>query len=71
MHAEAPGNIILEGKVKTPDFDAIWSGARKIIKVDARSRRQNATPLEARGGHAAYDVAPGASRSPAPRRCRT
>ena len=59
VHAEAAGNIILEGKVKTPGFDSTWSSARKIVKIDARSRRQNATPLETRGGHAAYDVATG------------
>jgi carbon-monoxide dehydrogenase large subunit len=59
VHAEAAGNIILEGKVKTPGFDSTWSSAHKIVKIDARSRRQNATPLEARGGHAAYDAATG------------
>ena len=59
VHAEAPGNVILEGKVKTPDFDAAWSSADKIVKIEARSRRQNATPMEARGGHAAYDPATG------------
>ena len=59
MHAEAAGNVILEGKVKTPDFDAAWNNAHKIVKVDARSRRQNATPMEPRGGHAAYDAATG------------
>jgi carbon-monoxide dehydrogenase large subunit len=55
IHDEAPGNVILEGKVKTPGFDAIWNAAAKIIKLDARSHRQNATPMEARAAHAAYD----------------
>jgi carbon-monoxide dehydrogenase large subunit len=59
IHAVAPGNVILEGKFKTPDFDAAWNGAAKIVKVDARSRRQNATPMEARAGHAAYDASIG------------
>jgi aerobic carbon-monoxide dehydrogenase large subunit len=59
VHAEAPGNIILEAKAKTPDFDAVWNSAHKIIKVEARSRRQNATPMEARGGHAVYDSSTG------------
>jgi carbon-monoxide dehydrogenase large subunit len=59
VHAEAPGNVILEGKFKTPDFDATWNGAAKIVKVEARSHRQNATPMEARAGHAAYDAATG------------
>ena len=59
VHAEAHGNVILEGKFKTPDFDAAWSSAAKIVKFDARSRRQNATPMEARAGHAAYDASTG------------
>jgi aerobic carbon-monoxide dehydrogenase large subunit len=59
VHVEAPGNIILEGKFKTPDFDAVWNSAAKIAKVDARSRRQNATPMEARAGHAVYDASTG------------
>ena len=59
VHADAPGNIILEGKVKTSDFDAVWNNAHKIVKVEARSRRQNATPMEARSGHAIYDLPSG------------
>ncbi len=59
VHSEAPGNVILEGKVKTPDFDATWNSAHKIIKVEARSHRQNATPMETRGAHAAYDTSTG------------
>ena len=59
IHAEAPGNVILEGKFKSPDFDTAWKGASQIVKLEARSRRQNATPIEARGGHAACDAATG------------
>ena len=59
IHPEAPGNVILEGKFKSPDFDTAWKGASKIVKLEARSRRQNATPIEARGGHAACDAATG------------
>lgn len=59
VHAQVPMNVIVEGKVRTPDFDATWKGAHKIIKVDARSRRQNATPMEARGGHAIYEASTG------------
>jgi aerobic carbon-monoxide dehydrogenase large subunit len=59
VHAEVPGNIILEGRLITPTFDAAWNSAEKIIKVEARSRRQNATPMEPRGAHAAYDVSTG------------
>ncbi|HEY6024976.1 MAG TPA: xanthine dehydrogenase family protein molybdopterin-binding subunit [Pseudolabrys sp.] len=59
IHAEAPGNVILEGKTKTPDFDLVWKNAHKVVKIDARSRRQNATPMEARGGHASFDASSG------------
>jgi len=59
VHLEAPGNVILEGKVKTPGFDAAWSDAHKIVRVEARSRRQNATPMESRAGHASYDASSG------------
>ena len=59
VHAGAPGNVIVEGRVKTPGFDTVWNGAHKSVKVEACSRRQNATPMEARGGHAAYDPATG------------
>ena len=59
VHAEAPGNVILEGKVKTPDFDTVWNSAHKIVKVEARSRRQNATPMEPRSAHASYDASTG------------
>src|SRR5689334_4268416 len=33
VHAEVPANVILEGKVKTPDFDAVWKNAHQIVKV--------------------------------------
>jgi carbon-monoxide dehydrogenase large subunit len=59
IHAEAPGNVILEGKVKTAGFDEAWNGAHKIVAVDVRSHRQNATPMEARAAHAVYDAASG------------
>jgi carbon-monoxide dehydrogenase large subunit len=59
IHAEAPGNVVLEGRVKTSGFDAAWNGAHTIVKVEARSRRQNATPMEPRGGHASYEVSSG------------
>ena len=45
---------------KTAGFDAGLERRRtRSIRVDARSRRQNATPMEARAGHAAYDAATG------------
>jgi len=59
VHAGVPTNVIVEGQIKTPDFDQRHAAAHRRIRVDARSRRQNATPLEARGGHAAFDPASG------------
>ncbi len=59
LHREAPGNVILEGKFKTADFDALWISAAKVVTLKARSHRQNATPMEARAGHAAYDAGTG------------
>jgi aerobic carbon-monoxide dehydrogenase large subunit len=57
VHGEAPGNVIVEGRVKTPDFDAVHATAQTRVTVEARSRRQNALPLEPRSAHAAYDPA--------------
>ncbi len=59
VHADVPGNLILDAQIKTPDFDGAWKGAAKTVKVEVRSYRQNATPMEARAGHAAYDAATG------------
>jgi len=59
VHEAAPGNVILEGNFQSAGFDAAWARAAKIVKLDARSRRQNATPMEARAGHAAYDASSG------------
>ena len=59
IHAVAPGNVILSGRHETEGFDAVWSSAAKTIKIDARSHRQNATPMEARAGHAAFDTSSG------------
>jgi aerobic carbon-monoxide dehydrogenase large subunit len=56
IHSVAPGNVILTGNHKTEGFDAVWAGAARIVKIDARSHRQNATPMEARAAHAAYDA---------------
>src|SRR5215468_1987459 len=55
VHAEAPGNVVVEGRVKTPGLDAAMAAAHRRIKFDARSRRQNALPLEPRTAHAAWD----------------
>lgn len=59
IHAQAPGNVVVEGIVKTPGFDDAWNGAYQVVALETRSRRQNATPLEPRAGHAAFDAATG------------
>ncbi len=59
VHAEAAGNVIVEGVITTPGFGEVWKRAHTVIRVDGRSRRQNATPMEARAGHAAFDASSG------------
>ena len=55
VHAGTQHNVIVEGHIVTPKFEDVWASADRIVKVEARSRRQNATPMEARAGHAIYD----------------
>jgi carbon-monoxide dehydrogenase large subunit len=59
VHEEVRGNVIVKGTVETAEFAAARAGADRLLRVDVRSRRQNATPLEARVGHAAFDPASG------------
>jgi carbon-monoxide dehydrogenase large subunit len=59
VHAAAPGNVIVEGRVKTAHFDAVAGAAHRRVKVEIRSRRQNASPMEPRAAHAAYDAPSG------------
>src|SRR5262249_7927289 len=59
VHSHVPGNLIVRTEIKTKDFDAVRAGAARHIRLEIRSRPQNATPLEPRGGHAAFDAATG------------
>ena len=59
VHAQAAGNLVVEGKVETAGFAAAQGAAHRLIAIELRSRRQNATPLEARAGHAAFDPVSG------------
>src|SRR5690349_19962243 len=59
VHSIAAANIVVEGRVKTARCDAAFAAAHRRIKVEIRSRRQNASPLEARAAHAAWDAASG------------
>jgi carbon-monoxide dehydrogenase large subunit len=55
VHANAPGNVIVEGRLKTEKFDAVRVVAHRRVKIEIRSHRQNASPMEPRAAHAAYD----------------
>lgn len=55
VHAEAPNNVIVEGRVKTPECDAVFATAARVETIEVRSHRQNALPMETRGAHATYD----------------
>jgi carbon-monoxide dehydrogenase large subunit len=57
VHDTVPANIVVEGRFKTADFDATLAKAHRRVRVDIRSNRQNATPLETRAAHAAFDPA--------------
>jgi aerobic carbon-monoxide dehydrogenase large subunit len=59
IHAEAAGNVVVEGCVKTPGFDAAIASAHRRIEVAVRSHRQSALPLEPRAARAAFDRASG------------
>jgi len=59
VHAQAARNLIVEGKMETPGFAAAQTAAHCHVTVETRSRRQNATPIEARAGHAVFDAASG------------
>ncbi len=53
------GNVVVDGRIKTADFETTSAKAHRRIRLSVRSRRQNATPLEARAAHAAFDPASG------------
>jgi len=55
VHAEAGRNLVVEGRIETPGFAAAQKAAHCQVTIEVRSRRQNATPIEARAGHAAFD----------------
>jgi aerobic carbon-monoxide dehydrogenase large subunit len=44
VHAPAARNFVVEGKVETPGFAAALGAAYRLIAIELRSRRQNATP---------------------------
>ncbi len=52
-------NVVVDGSFKTADFEALLESAHRRIRLEVRSHRQNATPLEARAAHAAFEAATG------------
>ena len=50
-------NVVVEARSETPGFADAKAKAHRTVQVRVRSRRQNATPLEARAAHAAFDPA--------------
>jgi aerobic carbon-monoxide dehydrogenase large subunit len=59
VHEQAPGNLLIDGRIRTPGFDETLAGAARIVEVEIRSHRQSALPLEARAAHAAFERATG------------
>jgi carbon-monoxide dehydrogenase large subunit len=59
VHREAPGNVLVEGMVRTSGLDAALEQAAATVTMEIRSRRQAAMPLETRGGVAQYERATG------------
>ncbi|HLH90942.1 MAG TPA: xanthine dehydrogenase family protein molybdopterin-binding subunit [Xanthobacteraceae bacterium] len=57
VHRQAAGNVVVDARVKTVGFDAAIAAAHRRIRSEIRSHRQNATPLEPRAAHAAFDPA--------------
>jgi carbon-monoxide dehydrogenase large subunit len=57
VHAETASNVVVDGRVTTPGCDAAFAAAHRRVKVEIRSRRQSASPLEAHAAHAAWDAA--------------
>jgi aerobic carbon-monoxide dehydrogenase large subunit len=53
------GNVVVDGRLETAEFDAALATAHRRIRLAVRSHRQNATPLETRAAHAAFDPASG------------
>jgi aerobic carbon-monoxide dehydrogenase large subunit len=59
VHSGVADNVVVNGFIETPEFDRERLAAHRTIAIEIRSHRQNATPLETRCGHAAYDPASG------------
>jgi carbon-monoxide dehydrogenase large subunit len=57
VHPDTHSNVIVEGRIAAPDLPALLATAAAVVELEVVSHRQNATPIETRGIHAAYDAA--------------
>ena len=55
VHEQAANNTLVEANIRTEGLDDVFAGAAETFEISIESGRQSAMPLEARGGHAAYD----------------
>ncbi len=58
VHPDARGNVVIDAHHETVGYDARASEGRRVA-CTIRSHRQNATPMEPRAAHAAFDAASG------------
>jgi aerobic carbon-monoxide dehydrogenase large subunit len=58
VHAAAPGNLVVDILYETPGYAERTRKGRRVA-CTIRSHRQNATPIEPRAAHAAFDAASG------------
>ncbi len=59
VHPEAPGNLLVDGRLETEGFREALARAAHLVEVEIRAHRQSAMPLEARAAHAAFERATG------------
>jgi carbon-monoxide dehydrogenase large subunit len=57
VHPDTHSNVIVAGRIAAPDLPALLTTAAAVVELEVISHRQNATPIETRGIHAAYDAA--------------
>lgn len=55
VHSDVPGNLFVDTSFETALAGQAFELADHVVKVDVRSHRQNAAPLESRGSHASLD----------------
>jgi aerobic carbon-monoxide dehydrogenase large subunit len=53
------GNTIVDARFTTSKFERTFGAAGRRVRLAVQSHRQNATPLETRAAHAAFDCASG------------